>query len=439
MRFGVKEDINSSNRDNKAIFYSHWNGQEWTNPIAVLHSPNAGAANPEVSIDLNGDLVIVWNTGLQGPLYFSRVSADRAGSISEWLEPIEITPRQSVASSHNMYIDRFGKIYLAYTIPFNEERGIYLTESEDDGSSWSTPSRIFSGSNAGWEMVGNVHITQTRDNHLHVFWEQATLSEANKAVGLYYARSEDGGDTWSESEVVLDAIIDWSYIFTTDEDSLLRIWQEDSSNSKEIKYQVSNDDGLSWENSESVSILSEAIDETSVIGDRSGQLHIFNISSPFQDTLVLRQMNWDGSQWRKANDYQIDQNFTNGVNVMAAAISQEGRIGLIYTGMLSNQIRDDRLGSMFFITRDIVLADPVPTQPQQTPTTTFTPTPSVILTAFPTMEVSLPTGELNSDGPLPPIPMGISIYGLMIGVGIAVLLAGVVFGFNVFVKLISRR
>jgi len=438
--FWCQIDSNStSGNNNKAIFYSRWDGQEWTNPIAVLHSPNADAANPEVSLDTNGDLVLVWTAGQLGPLYFSRVAAERAGSVSEWLEPIEVAPQEILSSSHDMYVDPSGKIYLAFVIPFNEDRGVYLTESENDGRSWSSPQQIFSGADAEWQRVGNVHIAHTGEKNLNVLWEQATLSETDKAIGLYFARSDDGGETWSKSEEVLEAIIDWSNIFTTGEHSLLRIWEENYSNSKEIKYQLSNNDGLSWENPESVMILSEETNETIVIGDRSGRVHMFTISNPVQDTLILHQIDWDGQQWGKEDDHQIDQNLLGGVQTLTAAISQTGRIGLIYTGLLSTQSRDDLLGSMFFITRDITLPDPLPTQPLETPTATITPTPFELLTAVPTVEVTLPADETVSDGPIPSLPMGISIDGLIIGVGIAGVLAVVVFGYSIFIKLNGRR
>ena len=79
---------------------------------------------------------------------------------------------------------------MAFSIPVNESRGIYLTRSEDMGESWQEPILVFDGVDAGWDVVGAPQVVMSDDGVLHLLWtKQILLADGVTAQALYYTRS----------------------------------------------------------------------------------------------------------------------------------------------------------------------------------------------------------------------------------------------------------
>jgi hypothetical protein len=59
--------------------------------------------------------------------------ADRATNPREWSSPVTILMPRPAGSSPDIISSPDGTLYLAFAIPINELRGIYLSRSEDNG------------------------------------------------------------------------------------------------------------------------------------------------------------------------------------------------------------------------------------------------------------------------------------------------------------------
>ena len=122
--------------------------------------------------------------------------------MTEWITPQLLPAPRESATWPSMVSDGESTIYVAYTIPLNEDRGVYLTRSEDDGDSWSDAISVFDGVEADWDLIGPASLTRTSDGTLHLIWTRWTQLPEMQAVAMAYARSEDGGQTWSETEML---------------------------------------------------------------------------------------------------------------------------------------------------------------------------------------------------------------------------------------------
>jgi hypothetical protein len=235
----------SDSTSTNAIYYSRWNGDSWSLPPVLLTPPDEDVSQPSTTIDGRGRLLAVWAGG-DGKIYFSLAESRQATSVSDWATPRALPSPRPLSRSPNVLVDKSGDIYVAYAIPLNEERGIYLTLSKDDGKTWSQPTQIFNGAAAGWEMVERPILALTGDENLHIMWTRSTIPFGTGSQALYYARSTNGGQTWSEALEVVEKHFVWSNLVGLDDGILHRLWQEDSTEGGQIRHQYSTDNGVTW-------------------------------------------------------------------------------------------------------------------------------------------------------------------------------------------------
>jgi hypothetical protein len=73
------------------------------------------------------------------------------------------------------------------------DNAVFVTESTDDGSTWSSP-RLISGPEDG--PAFELQLVETPNTDLHLVW----ISEAPQGRLLRHIRSSDGGRTWSKPD-----------------------------------------------------------------------------------------------------------------------------------------------------------------------------------------------------------------------------------------------
>ena len=151
--FWSRADNNKLDSPGMAIYYARWEDEKWSQPEMILSSPVGKADQPAAGIDETGQLFVAWSGGLDGEIYFSQAEASQAIIASSWNNPEQLPTIQNAGSSPSMLIDSNSIINIAYAIPLNENRGIYVVRSEDGGSTWSNPVLIFDAEDAGWAMV----------------------------------------------------------------------------------------------------------------------------------------------------------------------------------------------------------------------------------------------------------------------------------------------
>lgn len=141
-------------------------------------------------------LHLVWQDQVDGKIWYSRVGINEASSASDWSPAIAISGIQN-ASRPQIGIDASGRLFVIFIVRLNESRGVYLVRSDDHGDHWSSPIVVFDGAKAGWQMVDHPTLAVSPDGSLHAAWVQSGFPGTGIALSIYYARSGDGGSTWS--------------------------------------------------------------------------------------------------------------------------------------------------------------------------------------------------------------------------------------------------
>ena len=189
--------------DAQAIYYTYWQDGDWAPPLDVLVSPGGRVAHkPSAIVDNDGYMHLVWSGGTA--LYYSRVYAPLAADVQAWTPPLEIAAGTAVLEPA-LAADGDGGLYIVWT---QEEAGLIFARSGDGGRTWEPQAVIFEAESdtelARWGRIavdgfGRLHVVLT-----HALREVGGSEVRSDPNYLYYLRSVDGGETWTEPVLIAD-------------------------------------------------------------------------------------------------------------------------------------------------------------------------------------------------------------------------------------------
>ncbi|MCG2826510.1 MAG: hypothetical protein L6265_07980 [Thermoplasmatales archaeon] len=190
-----------------------------------------------------------------------------------WSKDIRLTNDTANSLHPSIAVDLNGTIYVVWEEARDIEQsgywGIYFTKSNDGGETWSNPERINAPSNDGH--APNIIIDQ--NNTIHVVWSGAPIEE--NYYEIYYKKSTDGGNAWSE-DIRLTYAPDDSFTpkIVAYGNTLHLVWSDKRDGNFEIYYKRSNDGGNSW--SDDVRLTNDGGDSKlpSIGSDLVGNLHV---------------------------------------------------------------------------------------------------------------------------------------------------------------------
>jgi hypothetical protein len=389
---------------NEEIYYARWDGvDQWTTPGMILASPEDSMLQPDVALDPEGNLLLVWNGGRSGKLYFSKATANQAMIPSEWSEPISLPTPQLAASSADILVGQDGFIFVTYAIPLNQGLGIYLTHSEDGGAGWSEPIRVFDGVAAGWAMAGRPRLSQTEINHLHLLWTQYSLPSGSGPLALYYSKSMDGGASWSEAELITDKAPTWSEIVGAADRTLHRFWQERGIGGTTVWHEFSADDGQTWNRFSPISVFGETVSLPSLARDQSRRLQLLQLVNRGGGSFVLQHLAWDGSSWGSEINLDLEMDITTKIETLVATLVGNGDLGVFFPGKTVNITDGLQEDILYFVKRSINLS----AEASATVPSTFLPITQVNQTETPPTQITptqMPSTPLPTETELAVIP-----------------------------------
>ncbi|MCB9007751.1 MAG: exo-alpha-sialidase [Ardenticatenaceae bacterium] len=415
---------NPLNIPGNQIFYSRFDAGVWSAPRPVLQSPNGSQADyPAVATDRQGSLFVAWAGNQPNGIYFSRSLADRAASVTEWITPQLLPAPRESATWPSMVSDGESTIYVAYTIPLNEDRGIYLTRSEDNGDSWSDAILAFDGIAANWDLIGPVSLSRSLDGTLHLLWTRWTQIPEMQAVALAYARSEDDGQTWSEPEIVTEEPLLGSSLLAVQERFVHRTWTGLIDGRPVIWHQFSEDGGITWGSTGRIVDPGLISGPTALIADQNENPIIVQLAETNAGQLVLQEWVWTVDRW-VAGDRRTLQDTAVNADAIAAIADPKGQIAVMYGSLITEDAT--LIDEIIFTGRQWQVDE---SQPTRTPLPTLTPTPEVLPT-----ETPIPQPTPTPTATLAPVqnvsPLSGSSGGIVVGVVVALLLVGGIFAFG---------
>ncbi len=314
----------------QAIYYARLDGADctavsdncsWTRPLVLVSASQGPTGAPAVTIapdaaSLTEDvLLLTWHTN-EGSIYFSRASSNQALTAADWSSPqvLPAPPGAHAVQPAIAHID--GTIFVAYTVPFNEQRGLYLTTSQDMGATWSPPSAILDGAAAGWHVVGGPRLALDSDTgQMHFLVTQQTIGVqgAIQTRALHYIHSQgeasNGESSFTTPHQLFAGPVSWYQLHLQPDQSktvttVHAMWQEavDGTSSERLSAasgdtaalwsQRSFDSGQTWELGQRILVPPGA---SASVGLQQA-IHLLHATP---DT--LRHWYWDGTRWQESS------------------------------------------------------------------------------------------------------------------------------------------
>lgn len=177
------------------IQYATFDGVVWTEPNDLVITP-PGVKIPSFSPALGPDgvLHLVWNENNLGPLHYKSAPALEAGSANAWeRKPSLVVP----AYQARLAVDSKNTLHLMYVNFYAQEPGIYYTRSTDQADTWSQVEWLDPDIPTFATPSALNFLIDDKDG-LHASWfYAATKLDSPLGIWIRYSHSLDGGNTWS--------------------------------------------------------------------------------------------------------------------------------------------------------------------------------------------------------------------------------------------------
>jgi hypothetical protein len=254
-----------------AIYCISSNGADWSAPVDVIAPVDGSRAFwPRHALDRYGRVHVVW-VGSSGKFFYSRAPSALACDARNW-ETQELPVADQVLYG-DIEIDDKGIIHVAYAA---RAKDVFYVRSGDDGLSWSQPIAVSRVSPTTATAAPSIAVSE--NGSVHIAWEEDQLPNGVPSLGLYYARSDDAGQSWtapirfsqSEGEYTEPAI-------TTLADGSVHLLWNGRASTRGRYHQQSTDGGDTWSASYEFIPKNLGGGQTGAPGfviDSAGRLHV---------------------------------------------------------------------------------------------------------------------------------------------------------------------
>ena len=389
--------------DNASIVLYHaaLTDDSWSLAIPLFKLPTSSA--DALSVASSGDLIfIAWRDYQTNTFWSSRVDSERVRLPGDWAEPTALPVPKDVLGKPVLYTDLTGAVNLLYAVPLNEGRGIFLLRSPDSMATWSARLVVADAVAEGWVMVGDPHITQTADGHLHVLWTVSDFAPDPVPRGLYYARSTDGGSSWTRPVELGAGAPGWSGMVARDEETVVVTWERVGNTGRQVWSQQSFDSGTTW-NSPSL-ILGVDLAEAAVvmIGEDTDQLQIAQLAIDQNGDLLIQKSAWLEMGWQAAARSVLPEtDFVGLGNQPVAELTIDGRQTIAFVSETAAVGSEELLNSLLATTLrlEVSVSPLAPLPPGEMPSpATATAVPPEI--ANPGTDLPTPTVTSQNTAPI---------------------------------------
>jgi hypothetical protein len=278
-----------------ALMYARWDGMRWTEPVDVIVTDDfSDLREPDGVIDAEGTLHVIFG----GPrLYYTSVLADEADNASNWSEPRLIGDGEFVISRSDITIDQDGVIHVV--VADGQKNEVYYLASADSGVNWTLPVELSSSPDK--VATTNARIDVDSNGVLHAVWMRNPLPEAYPPQGIFYAHSEDGGQTWSREQQLAGTDFGDPDIIVDTEDRLHLVYNGAATISGGKYHRWSADGGLTWSEPFEVAPKGGGLNGVPAVSvDSEGVLHFFG-----GDGNHLWYSVWQDNVWSPPVDIHI--------------------------------------------------------------------------------------------------------------------------------------
>jgi hypothetical protein len=328
--FWSESDGNLPGGVSNSIYSMDWDNPQSVEPSKIFSSSSEKVNQPSIILDRLNQKNIVWSGGNSGELYYSWSSVPQPRTPLDWYSPVKIPTLNLPSTQPMIQIGEDGTIFVAYLVPFNEKRGVYVTKSSDQGKNWSEPVRVYDAVSEECEMVDKLSFVLSPSNVLHLSWVCSTIPGGVGVNSFLYARSEDHGATWIDGQRDDDRKVIWGNIISATPENLHLVWQEFSQGRLGFFERVSNDDGRSWSSPKGIAFSGTRQSQVALTVDRAGRLYLLSFE---QDGENVKLTYWirNNDEWQNGKSINLAQTNLDEIEEIAAAVVPDGHLVVIYS------------------------------------------------------------------------------------------------------------
>jgi hypothetical protein len=338
---------------NAAIFTRNEIGGSWSDPARVLAT--TGIWELAGVIALNDTAHLLWTTAVRGALTYSRAALSRTADPKGW-QPPTIMARD--VDSGSVTADKFGALHVIYgTSDFEgREHTLYYRRSDDGGEGWSDALTVLPPQTPVTAAFGVLRIAVDGKRRLHVTWQLRSYRYGAYSR-IVYQNSTDQGHTWSaQVELGVSDVapgVAIPAVFVFGDDEIHLTYDV-----PDRLHQWSSDGGLTWSKPTTILNLGAAFGGANeLVKDSSGRLHAVAAVSDGVYHVI-----WNGDSWISAE--AVDRRYID-PHHQQFAVCQGNQLHVVY---------DDRTGEheIWYSTRR-VSAPLIPRKPLPPYTPSATP------------------------------------------------------------------
>jgi len=341
-----------------SIFYALWDGERWSAEISLFNSPGGEPQDLSALLHPSGQLYLAWSDPEAGELYLSQASSSQALAPAAWNAPLPVATAGMTGAMSTAFIDPQlalagdGTLMLAYAVPFNEGRGIYIqrslppTDSEVNlGSNWSQAELVFDATAAGWASLSEPRLAILPDGRLEIIWTRRDLPPGMQALGLFRAQSPGqaaagspkvtGG--WTGAEEVLRGETLWSQFLVDANGRLQRAWQQVMAGQPVLLHQVSSDGGSMWSEAVRITGLENTEGPVAITAGTDGSLYLVQFEpkaasvDPEVAAWELNLWRWEGTgSWQGLESQPVTG--LNQPETIALGLTGDGKLMTLFAG-----------------------------------------------------------------------------------------------------------
>jgi hypothetical protein len=370
-----------SDSGESSVFYALWDGERWSQATALFNSPGGKPQDVSALLHPSGELYLAWSDPEAGEVYTSHASSSRALAPDAWSPPLPVATAGMTANSGTIFNDpqlalaADGTLLLAYAIPYNEGRGIYIqrslppTSTEEplgaawaEGAAWSQPELVFDAATAGWASLDEPRLAILPDGRLEMLWTRRDIPPELQSLGLYSSQSSGQAAAgspnvtsgWTEAVEVLRGETLWSDLLVDANGRLNRAWQQVTVGQPVLLHQVSSDGGVTWSEAARITGLENTEGPASIAAGAGGSLYLAQIepasgqnetgSAALSTGAVWELRLW---QWHGSGSWQaVESQAISGVqqpSALALAFSGDGKLVVLFPGLMVQPVPETEI------------------------------------------------------------------------------------------------
>ena len=217
--------------------------------------------------------VALWQGGKLGQIYSKWAFLDQIDNPVGWSSENQIQT-SSTGQFPALASTKDNEFVGVFSNSFDNQKGLFFIKSEKGGENWSVPTQILDlDSLDNCPFLDQSSIAADHLDNIYLLFECSTFPGGIGDLSMFSMQSTDLGISWSEPSLVVEKPVTWNQIILDNENSIHRLWKiEDQETS--IWHSYSSDQGNNWSAPTNLALLEEKSGPTSATSDADGKIHL---------------------------------------------------------------------------------------------------------------------------------------------------------------------